>query len=79
MTTASSAPRAARAASLGRWRRPLALGLAIVAGVAIATAFWLSISDAPKVGADGYTYLAAGERLNAGHHLYELRPDDRWI
>jgi Glycosyltransferase family 87 len=79
MTSASSAPRAARAVSLSRWRRPLALGLTVLAAAAIACAFWISISDAPKVGADGYTYLAAGERLNAGHHLYELRPGDRWI
>ena len=62
-----------------RWRRPLALGLAILAAIAIACAFWISIYDAPKVGADGYTYLAAGERLNAGHNLYELGPGDRWI
>jgi len=27
--------------------------------------------------ADGYTYLAAGERLNAGHALYALAPGDR--
>jgi hypothetical protein len=26
---------------------------------------------------DAYTYLAAGERLNAGHPLYELQPGDR--
>jgi Glycosyltransferase family 87 len=27
--------------------------------------------------ADGYTYLAAGERLNSGHPLYALSPGDR--
>jgi hypothetical protein len=26
---------------------------------------------------DAFTYLAAGERLNAGHHLYALLPGDR--
>ncbi|HEY7736729.1 MAG TPA: glycosyltransferase family 87 protein [Candidatus Limnocylindrales bacterium] len=26
---------------------------------------------------DAFTYLAAGERLNAGHHLYALSPGDR--
>lgn len=30
-------------------------------------------------GWDAITYLAAGERLNAGHDLYRLVPGDRWI
>lgn len=30
-------------------------------------------------GWDAITYLAAGERLNAGHRLYALSPGDRWI
>ena len=62
-----------------RWRGPIALAVAALAVVAIVTSFWVSISDAPRIAADAYTYLAAGERLNAGNHLYELRPGDRWI
>ncbi len=62
-----------------RWHAPIAVATAALAIVAILASFWLSIADAPKVAADGYTYLAAGERLNAGHHLYELRDGDRWI
>lgn len=64
---------------LDRFRRPIALGLAVSAAAVTALAFWMSIDGAPRVAADAYTYLAAGERLNDGHHLYELRPDDRWI
>lgn len=30
-------------------------------------------------GWDALTYLAAGERLNAGHQLYALVPGDRWV
>jgi hypothetical protein len=30
-------------------------------------------------GGDGWNYLAAGERLNAGHPLYELLPGDRVV
>ena len=32
-----------------------------------------------RLGWDTRTYLAAGERLNAGHALYALGPGDRWI
>jgi hypothetical protein len=28
---------------------------------------------------DAFNYLAAGERLNAGHQLYALSPGDRWV
>jgi hypothetical protein len=62
-----------------RWRRPVIVALVVLAAMAILGSFWVSIAGAPKVAADGYTYLAAGERLNAGHHLYELREGDRWI
>jgi hypothetical protein len=68
-----------QAGLMERWRRPVAFALALVAVIAILGSFWMSISGAPKVAADAYTYLAAGERLNAGHHLYELRAGDRWI
>jgi hypothetical protein len=79
MTGLSGAASIGQAGWTDRWRRPVAFALAIVAAVAILGSFWMSISGAPKVAADAYTYLAAGERLNAGHHLYELRPGDRWI
>ena len=36
-------------------------------------------TETGRVGWDAMTYLAAGERLNAGHALYELAPGDRWI
>lgn len=79
MTGMSGAAAMRQTGRTERWRGPVGLALAIVAAVAILASFWVSISDAPKVAADAYTYLAAGERLNAGHHLYELRPGDRWI
>ena len=34
-------------------------------------------TDRPQLFNDGYTYLAAAERLNAGHELYRLQPGDR--
>jgi Glycosyltransferase family 87 len=79
VTGLSDATTFGQAGLMGRWRRPVALALAFVAVIAILGSFWMSISGAPKVAADAYTYLAAGERLNAGHHLYELRAGDRWI
>lgn len=33
--------------------------------------------DPTRVGGDAWNYLAAGERLNAGHDLYALGPTDR--
>lgn len=55
------------------------LGLAIfgIAVVFIAVALMLTFLRAGIVGWDGLTYLAAGERLNAGHPLYALSPGDR--
>ena len=79
MTGMSDATAFGQAGLMERWRRPVAFALAFVAVIAILGSFWMSISGAPKVAADAYTYLAAGERLNAGHHLYELRAGDRWI
>jgi hypothetical protein len=40
--------------------------------------FW-SIVVAPYFAGDALTYLAAGERLNAGHPLYMLSPGDRIV
>ena len=79
MTGMSDATAFGQAGLMERWRRPVAFALAFVAVIAILGSFWMSIAGAPKVAADAYTYLAAGERLNAGHHLYELRAGDRWI
>ena len=50
-----------QAGLMERWRRPVAYALAFVAVIAIIGSFWMSISGAPKVAADAYTYLAAGE------------------
>jgi alpha-1,2-mannosyltransferase len=50
--------------------------------VAFSVAVWVSTFQAfgfaPAVsGSDAWNYLAAGERLNAGHPLYSLLPGDR--
>jgi len=52
--------------------------------VAVSIAIWLAAFRAfgftPWVeGSDAWNYLAAGERLNAGHPLYALSPGDRPI
>ena len=44
-----------------------------------AIAFWTIVSAAFFLGHDATTYLAAGERLNAGHQLYRLSAGDRPI
>lgn len=38
---------------------------------------YLDLSNPTPVGSDAWNYYAAGERLNAGHELYALRPGDR--
>ena len=49
-------------------------------GVAITLALLAdSFSTNGVRGWDAITYLAAGERLNAGHQLYALVPGDRWV
>lgn len=61
----------------------LGLVLALVATLAVALACLGQLSarlttDGPHVvGEDAFTYLAAGERLVAGHPLYRLGPGDR--
>src|SRR5439155_1700663 len=52
--------------------------------VAFSIAVWLAtfraFGFAPAVpGSDAWNYLAAGERLNAGHPLYSISPGDRPI
>ena len=51
-----------------------AVGVGVV--VAVCVASWTS---AGMFAPDANTYLAAGERLNAGHPLYALSPGDRQI
>ena len=50
--------------------------------VALSVAVWVAVIRAigftPEIaGSDPWNYLAAGERLNAGHPLYALSPGDR--
>ncbi|HEY7131770.1 MAG TPA: glycosyltransferase family 87 protein [Candidatus Limnocylindrales bacterium] len=52
--------------------------------VALAVLWWLLVFgvlgfDPSTPGSDAWNYLAAGERLNAGHPLYALSPGDRPI
>ena len=67
----------------GLIRRVLELGLVIVACLAIAGAVRLqfearsSSTNFHVIAEDALTYLAAGERLNAGHELYTIGPGDR--
>lgn len=64
------------------WAEPSIVARAIV-GVAIVGVFLLAARTLPfdpsAVGGDAWNYLAAGERLNAGHELYALVPSDRYI
>jgi hypothetical protein len=52
--------------------------------IAFALVAWLAVFrtfgfDPTVPGSDAWNYLAAGERLNAGHPLYQLSPGDRAI
>ena len=47
--------------------------MALAIGVRMGGIGWLDVSGDP------WNYLAAGERLNAGHPLYELSPGDREV
>jgi hypothetical protein len=63
---------------VGRWRSVVgASALALGAGLIVATAILYYSQAAGNLGGDARTYLAAGERLNAGHPLYSLSPGDR--
>jgi hypothetical protein len=57
-------------ASQVRWAQLAAVG---------AVLFWAAVLGWNLVGHDALTYLAAGERLNAGHPLYALGPGDRVV
>lgn len=55
--------------------------LRVEAAVALgAVAFWVLLTGVlTQVGYDAVTYLAAGQRLNAGHALYALAPGDLYV
>jgi hypothetical protein len=57
------------------------LGYAIATvGIALTLMFFLTIfAPIEWFAKDGVTYLAAAERLNAGHALYSLEPGDRLV
>jgi Glycosyltransferase family 87 len=56
----------------------LGFGIALVAaiGLAYGIVFWFTSGAFPG---DSLTYYLAGLRLNSGHALYDLRPDDVWL
>ena len=68
-------------------RRPFGVSLAragswmliAVALQILALQFMRDMLSTNKFAADAWTYLAAGERLNAGHDLYALTAGDRWV
>jgi hypothetical protein len=59
------------------WAQLLGVVVFGIAVALIAVALTQTLLRAGIVGWDGLTYLAAGERLNAGHPLYALSPGDR--
>jgi hypothetical protein len=66
---------------IARLKRPppgrVALGAALVAVGGLLILIFLV--NRGLIANDAVTYLAAGERLNAGHHLYALSPGDRQL
>jgi hypothetical protein len=52
------------------------IGLVAVLGLAYGIAFWFTSDAFPG---DTLTYYLAGLRLDSGHALYDLRPDDVWL
>ena len=70
-----------RLRSIADWQptaatRVVVLAVLIVTTVLSARALGV---DPAAVGGDSWNYLAAGERLNAGHPLYALSPGDREV
>jgi len=63
----------------GVWVRVLPLLLITVIAVAMVVAFRTFGLDYGRSDGDPWNYLAAGERLNAGHRLYALGPGDRHV
>ena len=71
MSTTSIAP-------VGRLERRLRLVVPAIA-IGLVLAIQSIYFDRGLIPGDSYTYLAAGERLNAGHLLYALSPGDRLV
>lgn len=70
------------AVTLARLRSVLTPGamlvrLLVALAVAVLIVSFIAYSARGFVPGDAFTYLAAGERLNAGHQLYALQPGDR--
>lgn len=63
-------------------RSAMILGRGLAAGI-IAASIFVAVQayglDWTRSDRDPWNYLAAGERLNSGHALYELGPDDRRV
>ncbi len=51
--------------------------IALVLSLGLTVAVQLIYFERGVIPGDAFTYLAAGERLNAGHNLYALSPGDR--
>ena len=64
---------------MGAAGRAKPIWLVVLLGLATAgfLAAWFAYGWDPIRTGDGWNYLAAGERLNAGHALYALVPGDR--
>lgn len=69
-------PTAAREASVDRIVRVVAIVGITVAWIGAFAVFGHAFAT---VGSDAWNYLAAGERLNAGHDLYALTSGDRYV
>lgn len=72
----------ARAVSARRVIRALLLVIALGAPLGFARAHFIDFASPDNLldpFTDANTYLAAGERLNAGHELYRLQPGDRLV
>jgi alpha-1,2-mannosyltransferase len=75
--TMSCQPTASAAAVTGRPRRLILAALAALAFAGALVAYRTTGYQPGIEGGDAWNYLAAGERLNAGHPLYALEPGDR--
>ena len=78
MTSLWSLPGLRVVARLGPMRVLRVLAIVYVIGFTVAVLMRESV-DPLATGRDPLTYLAAGERLNAGHPLYALSPGDRQV
>lgn len=78
---ARTAARSAAARALSHERRRAATALRALPIILLGAwlLFWLVACLQRWLAADVWTYLAAGERLNAGHLLYALSPGDRAV